>query len=399
MGLEKWQVIPESQLKMHVLFVPSWYPRAEAPQSGVFFKEQVEGLHRTGLRVGVVVSESRSLRRWSIEGVARNHFQCSTVAENGVITVRRHGWALPLPRPRSWLRVKDTIRLIHRYVREHGMPDVMHVHSILHAGIAASRIKQQLNIPYVVTEHSTAFARGLIRHWEKEEIQRVIDDASAVMAVGQQLGAHLADQYGRSDVRVVPNYIDTDFFRPGSRQKESGPFRILSIGALTPKKGMEVLLRAFAEAFPSDDSVVLEIGGDGPDRLRLERQVSELSLAERVVFLGNLSREEVRGAMWRADAFALASFVETFGVVLIEALATGLPVVATRSGGPEDIVTPEIGILVERDDIPALARALEAIRRGKPHDPVAARRRVIEHFSEKAVTKTLRSEYDRAVGH
>ena len=99
------------------------------------------------------------------------------------------------------------------------------------------------------------------------------------------------------------------------------------------KKGQADLLRAFAERFAGDPSVRLGIGGDGPERGRLHELAGSLAIAEQVDWLGALDRDGVRQAMCEADAFVLPSRLETFGVVVIEALACGLPVVATRSGG------------------------------------------------------------------
>jgi glycosyltransferase involved in cell wall biosynthesis len=102
--------------------------------------------------------------------------------------------------------------------------------------------------------------------------------------------------------------------------------------------------------------------------------------------------------MWGANCLVLPSLLETFGVVLIEALATGLPVISTRSGGPEDIVTPEVGVLVEPGDVPGLANALGTMREAATHDPQALRAQAIRRYGYEAVGAQLREVYQRALG-
>jgi glycosyltransferase involved in cell wall biosynthesis len=116
--------------------------------------------------------------------------------------------------------------------------------------------------------------------------------------------------------------------------------------------------------FPeSGSSVTLSIIGDGPERSRLEEQTQQLGLDNQVRFLGRLDRSSVRDVLRAAHAFVLPSHHETFSVALLEAMATGLPVVATASGGPQDLITPDTGLLVPPDDADALANALQRLRR------------------------------------
>ena len=105
----------------------------------------------------------------------------------------------------------------------------------------------------------------------------------------------------------------------------------------------------------------LKIGGKGPEEAKLHQLAADLNLGGSVEFLGGLKNEEVLKLMYESDAFVLASRIETFGVVFIEALAQGLPVVATRCGGPESIVTPANGLLIDTENQQALTEALIAL--------------------------------------
>jgi glycosyltransferase involved in cell wall biosynthesis len=165
------------------------------------------------------------------------------------------------------------------------------------------------------------------------------------------------------EIHVVPNTVDIERFRPGIRDPARSEFRVLTVCNLIPLKRVDLTIRAFAHAFGHDPCCMLEIVGHGSERRRLHALAKATKLGDRIVFSGQLSRDQVRAAMQRADLFMLTSDGETFGVVLIEALASGLPVIATRAGGPDDIVTPEVGYLVDRGDDAGLIRALEAARK------------------------------------
>jgi glycosyltransferase involved in cell wall biosynthesis len=144
----------------------------------------------------------------------------------------------------------------------------------------------------------------------------------------------------------------------------------------------------------SDPEIVLDIVGDGPERSRLETQARELGLTERVCFRGPLDRPTVEKALWDAHAFVLPSLHETFGVVILEAMATELPVIATRCGGPEDIVTSETGRLVPPDDPSALAEALRAVQHNwSTYNPSKIRAYVQNEYGPDAFVRRTRSLY------
>lgn len=383
----------------HVLVLPSWYPTPWSPQRGIFFKEQVRALHNAGVRVGVAYPELRSLRTIGGGSAWRQRFQTSLRREAEVPTARVHAWNLPIAKLRARLFVRLARRAATVYGREHGRPGLLHAHSAIWAGEAAREIAGDLGIPYLVTEHSSAFGRGLLSPWQLDRVRNVCRGAAAVLAVSEAVARELTTRVGAADVSVVPNVVDTDFFRPPPEPRPSSPFVFLTVATLRPNKRVDILLRGFARAFESGDEVRLVVAGDGRCLPDLRRMASDLGIADRVEFPGRLDRVEVRRSMWRANVYVLASQVETFGVALAEAMATGLPVVATRSGGPEEIVFDEAGLLVEPGDPEELADALLRIREREPGLRARAREirgRTVARYGPAAVTGQLREHY-RAV--
>jgi glycosyltransferase involved in cell wall biosynthesis len=200
------------------------------------------------------------------------------------------------------------------------------------------------------------------------------------------------------EIGIMPEMVDIEFFRLPTRPRKSNPFTFLSIGSLTSNKGIDLLLRSFAKIVETGANVKLEVGGDGPEEGRLHSLARDLRIQEHVRFLGELSREEVRSAMWRANTLTSTSYVETFGIVLIEAMATGIPVVATQSGGPCDTVRSEVGTLVPTGDVQALFEAMNHVRTSD-FDETEIRSHVKRNYSTERVTDRLKSSYCAVVGN
>jgi len=167
---------------------------------------------------------------------------------------------------------------------------------------------------------------------------------------------------------------------------------------MTEKKCQVNILHAFSKIAKANPNIYLTLGGDGPVRSQLEQLAQNLDLIDKVKFTGMLSREQVVAEMAAADAFVLSSRYETFGVVVIEALALGKPVIATRCGGPESIVRKEDGILIPVDDVDALAAAMiEIVENRKDYDPAEIRKACSVRFSEAAIAKRLMNIYANVV--
>lgn len=384
--------------KPHVLIIPSWYPTPEKPLSGIFFYEQAKALRAEGVKVGVVYPQLESFLRARSSEIWSNSFRTLFVEEEGIPTLRGLGWFIPKLLPLGMVFVLRGQHLVREYVKRFGVPDLVHVHSALWGGVVALWAKRTLGVPYIVTEHYTGFAEGSIGPLKASYAMKVFGKASLIIAVSKPLAEALKKYgVGEGKLRVVPNMVDVSYFTLPPKQRQEIPFRFLTVAFLEKRKGLHILLQAFADAFGREKHVRLMVGGDGPQRPELEELARRLGIADRVDFLGLLSRGEVREAMWQANVFVLPSLVETFGVVLIEALSTGLPVVATRCGGPEDIVRDGVGVLCDPGDVHGLANALTEVYRGYPGyrtREAQIRQYAVGAFSSKAVAKSLLCVYE-----
>ncbi len=384
---------------MHILVLPSWYPTDWWPSNGVFFREQAQALRAAGYRVGVIAPLQMSL--WEL---TRPRWPGGVGFEDdaGVPTYREENWAwLPrLPRASLHLWLASGRRLFRRYLREQGQPDVLHAHSILNAGVLGAELSQRYNIPLVVTEHSSAFAQEMILPWQERLVAQVTRRAQARVAVSPRLAELLNQRFDGDHFPwdCVPNLVDTDFFTPVPQPGRANPGQVFfTLGNLTEIKNQRSLIEAFARNFRGKDAV-LWIGGEGEERARLMRQAQLEQVHNQVVFLGALGRAQVVEAMRQCDVFVLPSRYETFGVTVIEALSCGKPVVATRCGGPNEVVHDHNGLLVPPEDTAALGEALcrMAATLGR-YDAEQIRAACIAKFGKGVVVKHLGMIYQRVL--
>lgn len=389
---------------MHVLIIPSSYPTSDNPARGCFYREQAIALRRHRLQVGVIAPLFRSLRQMFKRG-RRRTMGFRAYDDEGVATLLRERWArfsqTPRLHLRDWVRLGG--RLFSRYVERHGLPDVIHAHGSLLAGPLAKVIGQRTGIPYVVTEHNTAFSRNAIRPWQDLLVADVLANSSKRIVVSPALGKLLESRYGDAACpwQWIPNVVSQSFQPAKLAQHKSigrTRFRFLNVALISSNKGQDTLLYAMSKLVRAGADVELRIVGDGDLRASLARLVVELGISSNVAFLGTLGRDRVVEEMQSADAFVLSSRHETFGVVLIEALACGLPVIATTCGGPECIVGSDDGLLVPPNDVPALVVAMEQMMvQRSTYSEAGLRERCLARFGEEAVTTQLAAVYAQIV--
>jgi len=379
---------------MHVLILPSWYPADEYDINGVFFREQAIALKKQGLSIGVISISLLSLRKLTnIFGFKNTSVVFSE--ESGIPTYRKayRNWLYKIPILGKARYLSVAKRLFLRYIQEQGTPDIIHVHSILDAGIAAKYIKARYGIPYVVTEHSSSFARNLLSQRELKIIQKVAEKSACNIAVSSRFADLLHTKTGL-DWNVIPNIVHNQFFQNITRTVDQSIFRFINVCFLNENKKVDLLIKSFSSAFKGNLEIQLYIGGTGDQLGKLKQLATDLGVDRQVTFLGALSRDQVREKVENAQTFVLSSEVETFGVVLIEALALGKPVISTRSGGPEDIVEEYNGLLVPVNNVEALADAMQyMVDNYYKFDQTEIQHRCYKKYSEESVGKALEELY------
>ena len=375
-------------------------PTEKYSTNGVFEFDQAKALTEQGCKVVFLALDLRSIRRvrrWGFESYERDGVAVRVLN----IPVGNIPKKIFYPIGEWALR-----RLYGRAKKEFGKPDVFHAHFTDYAYLAA-RLKQEEKIPLVVTEHSSLINRDTLPENIEKAAKTAFREADCLIAVSPALAKKM-EEHSETPVIWIPDMVDTELFSYNEEQErkrilrresetgeEGGTFSFLSCGNLRKIKRMDVLIKAFAKAFRDCPKVNLTICGQGEEQSALEKLIAELKMEKRIRLAGLRPREEIAQRLQQADCFVLASVSETFGVSYLEALSCGVPVVATRCGGPECFVHEHNGIMVDPDDADALAKAMLTMYcNSGGYNRAAIAREIKESYSSQAVAQNLIKQYE-----
>ena len=335
----------------YILEVSWGCPSEKYPINGLFQFDQAKALHNIGEKIVFLALDMRSFRR--IRKWGYNRFEKAGLP----VIEYNFPWGPFSPELKYKAQDYSFNRAIKRIEKEFGIPRCIHVHCCQQA-ISVTDYCEQKNVPYIVTEHITPLNEGEAIEKRKE---KALKGARTVIAVSNALARDVKKNYGADSV-VIPNIVDLSEFKFSDARHPGDTFEFLSAASANHGKGFDVLVKSYAK-FRNETSAEthLTIMGDGPELPIIKNLASELGIIDNITFTGSYVRKEFADKLAKSDCFVLPSRSETFGIVYIEALATGTPVIATKCGGPEDFVDETNGILVPVDDVDALAEAMKVM--------------------------------------
>ncbi|UPL48640.1 glycosyltransferase [Hymenobacter sublimis] len=356
---------------MRVLHLPKWYPNRYDDQDGDFVARHVAAIAQAAATEGRAVQAAVLL---------------ATVARGPLPNLLEQDldFTGPVPTLRYYYRNRITglapvdkllklglyfwcLSSGYRRLQQHwgGRPNLVHVHVLLRTGVWAWWQRLRHGIPYLITEHWTIYLPERAHHmsWARRQLTRlVVRRAAALHTVSESLRGAM-QQLGFENPRtvVLANVVDTNLFAPAATPRIPG--QLLVVSAFHEQvKNIGGILRVVARLRPQWPQLRLRLAGYGPDEHLLQQQAAELGLLAdaTVVFLGKLPHPAVAQEMQQAAALVSFSRAETFGCVLLEARATGCPVVGPATGGVPELFHPPntFGLLVPPDDEAALEQAL-----------------------------------------
>ena len=378
---------------MHIMVIPSWYSSSRNMIHGSFFKEQFKALANSNEKITVAYNEI-----WPITMFGKIHEKrgINFNIEDGLRTYRYKDYNYFPKSPlmfRSFNRRMD--KLYREIVKREGKIDIIHAHSAFWGAIAGNFISKKYNIPLVITEHSSLKYAKYAKESYKKYIFEAYKDADCLISVGNGLKREI-EEYVDRPIEVIHNMVDLKLFYIDENSRCNKEFKFFSCAFLEEGKGFEHLIKAFTQAFKGE-KVTLRIGGDGSLKLSLKKLIEELGMDNQIKLLGALSREEVSKQMRSCDTFVLPSEHETFGVVYIEALACGKPVIGAYNGGAEDIIREDNGIIAKKKNVEDLTKALIKIKDNyETYDKYKIREKTIFSYSEKVLVEKLKGVYKKA---
>jgi glycosyltransferase involved in cell wall biosynthesis len=329
--------------RLRVLFVPYWYPPREGQDSvsGSFVREHVmaASLH-DDVRVLAFRTKDRSSGRYSMD----SYF------DEGVKTFEA---AAPYDDSSALSRLNlklNWLRSLLFSIRGWGRPDLIHCQDM--SSFYAGRTARLMGIPYVVSTHWTGFMKhsvtpGMVRNFRKS-----LGRARIVLASNRDAEADLKEYGIEANVKWLPNSFDPDVFFMGDEPADK-PW-LLHVSGFSGQKCLPDIITAFARVLSIRPDAFLHFVGDGPDRSGIEHMAREKLKEGSFLFHGFLAKEKVADLMRSCRGFVFPSNAETFGCVLMEAMACGCPVVTTSAGGIPAVVRKDEGILVDVGDNDAI---------------------------------------------
>jgi len=385
---------------MNILIIPSWYPSRHYPLTGSFFREQAIALANYGHNVIVLNGVFVGKRDYfNIDNIKYTRIEDQSIVEYRK-TIPSFGLARD-PYLKYKLFEKNMMLLFHKILSDYDHIDLVHAHSFLPAGISACIIKKKRGIPLIVTEHATGIQKIKPGTLQSALLAQTVIMSDRFICVSQALKNDVIRASGTTKhIDVLPNIVSQRFleYKTGdnasSQHMINKKFTFISIGNLVYRKRFDLVIGAFEKAFQNNDQVQLKIIGDGQMKQQLEDTVNRHMLKNKIESLGGLSRDKVAEQISSSDCFVLASDYETFGVVYIEAMALGKPVIATRNGGADDIVKDFNGILIEKGNKAELSKAmLEIYNSYSRYNSSEIRQYIVNNYSASVVCEKLNKIY------
>lgn len=337
---------------MKVLFLTPWYPSEKDEMSGLFVQKHVEAVRAQGVEVRVIFSESwrETGRQWK--------------------ALWREGW----------------------------IPDVVQLNVIQKQGLLALWLKKRYGIPYVIVEHWSGYLpeNGMFKRLsaiKKRIYRRIAAQAEQVLCVSQRLQQAMQDcgiraqQWG-----LIDNVVDGFFYEPRVKSQESRVKTLLHVSCFDERaKNVKGLLRAAKMLSEKRQDWKLVLVGTGADYEDVRAFADTLDIPEGLMeWTGELTPREVAEKMHEADAFVLSSRYETYGVVLAEAAAAGLPILSTPVGIAEEVADLIVPQEIAQNKPGTFAEFMEAIC----FQPSEVRSQESARFKAETIGKKLVDIYD-----
>jgi glycosyltransferase involved in cell wall biosynthesis len=382
----------------NVLHLASWYPYEKDPYNGDFIQRQLIALSAIMPVTVIYLVKDRNLNKNDLKISIKN--KTSNLEERIAFYGSVQTGISVIDQYFSYRRYKYLLKqLVRDYIREKGKPDLIHVHVVLHAGIVAMELCKELNLPYVVTEHSSVYQRTATENlWNRFFYFRwmsfrVLQKTELLITVSDHLAKQINALVKVKKTIVVTNIVDTRVFYYQLHEFTT-PFRFIHVSGMTNAKNVEGILHAFAKL--KEKRTDWKCRMVGPANESLFMLAKKLDIDSFIEWEGEVKYTQVASFMQQSHAHVLFSRYENQPCVNLEALCCGLPVIASRVGGIEEVVNNSNGILVEPLNEEALVLSMEKmIEEYKNFDRQTISEEAVNKYSYEVIGKLIADSYSK----
>ena len=379
--------------RKHIIFLARWYPHRYDPMFGLFVQRHAEA---AALFNDITVIYCQQTTDNGQQTSSKEKFEIVRTNENNVDTIRVY-----------YKKPKNKIQSLLRFYRANMMalklckkPDLIHVHVLTRLGVIAWIQKILHKTPYIITEHWSRYLPGndFSGFLRKTACKLVVRNAKTVTTVTENLTIAMNNHGLKNDNYVVlPNVVNLDMFHINQKCTDAINHvpTIIHISCFEDKsKNISGLLESLKIIDDKGIDFQCKLIGEGMDLDLMKEKAKELQLINKVSFTGLLQGQALANELSSGDFLVLSSNYENMPVVILEALASGLPVVSTNVGGIKEMIDDTKGILVEPRNKEALAEAMiKMIETHKNYDANYLRNSVIEKYGYESVGMFLSRLY------
>lgn len=380
---------------MKIVIIANGYPTKQEPQFGCFEKDQALALKKAGHDVSILYVDGRFRFYWRKLGITH-------LKDNGINVYGIFLFPLIFLSKLSFKlshKVRNYMleRVFKYMLKKEDKPDIIYAHYLYNIANAIN-IKEKYGIPLVGIEHwsmlnqpqltSNIFYLGNIAYKK----------ADRILAVSNALAKSIQSHFCINAI-VVNDMVGEEFVRGClSSPMNVSRFRFIAIGSLIPRKGFDLLINAFYKSELFKKNCELIVIGGGTEQKKLQYLIDMYSLTDSIRLIGRKNKQEIISYLKQSHVFVLSSHVETFGVVCIEALALGLPVVATICGGPEEFINDKNGLLVQINNVDEMSSAmLKMYQNYSSYDRSSIAKECRDKFSPTVIINQLTSIFKEII--
>ncbi|GDX52934.1 LPS biosynthesis protein RfbU [Bacteroidota bacterium] len=324
---------------MKILFLTCWYPHKENPGKGIFIKEHANAIKSVGNEIVVIAISS--IKDSALYKKTVNYFTDENGVETISIELRSRFNKLIYANP---LFLYYHLKIEFRKFKPKNKFDVIHANIIAPCGLMGYWLSKATGIPLIITEHWSKVGKFMKKNIFSSVAQSAFRHAKFVTTVSEFLKNNISEfVIGKEKIKVIPNMVDSEIFCYQPKQKHN-ELIFTAVATWEPPKLPMLFVNALNEIQKTNlKKIVLNLIGDGS-------QLNEIKQNQNLIqinYYGRKSKPEIATMLHQSDFFIHASSIETFSVVIAEALCTGTPVIASNAGAIPELINEENGLICQ----------------------------------------------------